>query len=268
MFRDGTNSTLQRLPLSFYKRNPYFYVCKKTYISAVPPSAMPNGKMFFIPIIDLRQNGLNFIANISTLSKLTLHFYKLPTWRVLENWFKKSPDGFIYFVKAPKVITHIKKFLGCKPEIDQLYALCKRGLSDKLSCILFQLPSSFHYSSEKLNLIIESLTRNFKTAVEFRHQIWCSKDAYDQLAKNNIIFCSVSHPTMPSDIIANTFVGCLRLHGNPKMFYSEYSHTDLMNLNASIVNKHLFEEVFIYFNNTASATGVLNALELSRLFKY
>lgn len=194
-------------------------------------------------------------------------FYKFPTLRVLENWYKKSPDGFIYSVKAPKVITHIKKFLECKPEIDKLYALCKQGLSDKLGCILFQLPPSFHYSPEKLNLIIESLNPNFKTAVEFRHQSWWSKDVYDQLAKNNIIFCSVSHPTMPSDIIANTFVGCLRLHGNPKMFYSEYSHTDLMNLHETIVNKHLFEEVFIYFNNTASAAGVLNALELRRLFK-
>lgn len=39
-----------------------------------------------------------------------------------------------------------------------------------------------------------------------------------------------------------------------------------MNLHESIVNKHLFEEVFIYFNNTASEAGVLNALELSKLF--
>lgn len=72
---------------------------------------------------------------------------------------------------------------------------------------------------------------------------------------------------MPPDIIANTSVGYVRLHGKPKMFYSEYSHIDLMKLYEIIIEKNLFEEVFIYFNNTASAAGVLNAQELNTLFK-
>jgi uncharacterized protein YecE (DUF72 family) len=194
-------------------------------------------------------------------------FYKFPTLRILENWYKKSPDGFIYSVKAPKLITHIKKFVDCKPEIEEFYSLCKQGLNDKLGCILFQLPPSFHYGPENLDLILESLNLDFKTAVEFRHQSWWSQEVYDQLAKNNITFCSVSHPTMPPDIIANTSVGYVRLHGKPKMFYSEYSHKDLMKLYEIIIEKNLFEEVFIYFNNTASAAGVLNAQELNTLFK-
>ena len=195
-------------------------------------------------------------------------FYKFPTLRILENWYKKSPDGFIYSVKAPKLITHIKKFVDCQPEIEEFYALCKQGLNDKLGCILFQLPPSFHYSPENLDLTLESMNPDFKTAIEFRHQSWWSQEVYDQLAKNNITFCSVSHPTMPPDIIVNTTVGYVRLHGKPKMFYSEYSHIDLMKLYEIIIEKNLFEEVFIYFNNTASAAGVLNAQELNTLFKF
>lgn len=194
-------------------------------------------------------------------------FYKFPTLRSLENWYKKSPDGFIYSVKAPKLITHIKKFVDCKPEIEEFYALCKQGLKDKLGCILFQLPPSFHYSPEKLDLIIESMNPDFKTAIEFRHQSWWSQEVYNQLAKNNISFCSVSHPTMPTDIIATSSVGYVRLHGIPKMFYSEYSQTDLIKLHNAITDKNLFEQVFIYFNNTASEAGVLNAQELNKLFK-
>lgn len=194
-------------------------------------------------------------------------FYKFPTLRILTNWYKKSPDGFIYSVKAPKLITHIKKFVDCKPEIEEFFSLCKQGLNDKLGCILFQLPPSFHYSLEKLDLIIESMNPDFKTAIEFRHQSWWSQEVYDQLAKNNISFCSVSHPTMPTDIIATSSVGYVRLHGIPKMFYSEYSHTDLIKLHDAIIDKNLFEQVFIYFNNTASEAGVLNAQELNTIFK-
>jgi uncharacterized protein YecE (DUF72 family) len=108
---------------------------------------------------------------------------------------------------------------------------------------------------------------NFKTAVEFRHQSWWTQEVYEQLAKNNIIFCSVSHETMPSDIFAASSVGYVRLNGIPKMLYSEYSHTDLVKLHGAIIDKNLFEQVFIYFNNTSSEAGVLNAQELNTLFK-
>lgn len=194
-------------------------------------------------------------------------FYKFPTLRILENWYKKSPDGFIYSVKAPKLITHIKKLVDCKPEIEEFFSLCKEGLGEKLGCILFQLPPTFYYSPEKLDLIIESMNPDFKTAVEFRHQSWWSQEVYDRLAKNNITFCSVSHPTMPTDINATSSVGYVRLHGIPKMFYSEYSHSDLVKLHDVIIEKNLFEQVFIYFNNTASEAGVLNAKELNTIFK-
>ena len=38
-------------------------------------------------------------------------FYKFPTSGSLHAWYKKSPEGFIFSVKAPKQITHIKKFV-------------------------------------------------------------------------------------------------------------------------------------------------------------
>lgn len=194
-------------------------------------------------------------------------FYKFPTLRILTNWYNKSPDGFIYSVKAPKLITHIKKFVDCKPEIDEFFSLCKKGLNDKLGCILFQLPPSFRYSPEKLNLIIESMNSDFKTVIEFRSPSWWTQEVYEQLAKNNITFCSVSHPTMPTVIIETSSVGYVRLHGIPKMFYSEYSQTDLIKFHEAIIDKNLFKQVFVYFNNTASEAGVLNALELNTLFK-
>lgn len=109
------------------------------------------------------------------------------------------------------------------------------GLKEKLGCILFQLPPSFHYSPEKLDLITESLYPDFKTAVEFRHQSWWSEEVYKRLAKNNITFCSVSHPTLPAVVVGNAPIGYVRLHGVPKMFYSEYSDAELNKLYQDII---------------------------------
>ncbi|MBC7556968.1 MAG: DUF72 domain-containing protein [Chryseobacterium sp.] len=104
--------------------------------------------------------------------------------RILINWDKKNLDGFIDSVKAPKLITHIKKFMDYKPELDEFFLLCRQGLNDKLDIILFQFPSSFLYRAKKLNLLVQ--------------------------AEN--------------------------LHGIPKIFYSEYSHTDLTKLQKIIIN--------------------------------
>ena len=85
---------------------------------------------------------------------------------------------------------------------------------------------------------------------------------YDALTEKQIIFCSVSHPTLPEAIIANTKNIYIRLHGNVEMFYSNYSTAALKDLYNSVVNNKKIKEAFIYFNNTASTADILNAQEL------
>lgn len=192
-------------------------------------------------------------------------FYKFPTVRVMTNWYNKAPDGFIYAVKAPKQITHIKKFIDCQEEIDQFYTICKEGLHEKLGCILFQLPPSFSYSEERLNLIITSLNPDFKNVVEFRNESWWRQDVCDALAVSGITFCTVNYPKLPTAVVATTTTGYVRLHGNPRLFYSEYSIDELQLLYEDISTKKKLKEVFIYFNNTASSAAIINAQQFKKL---
>ncbi|WP_091205645.1 DUF72 domain-containing protein [Flavobacterium xueshanense] len=141
-------------------------------------------KNVFYPENILSAKWFEFYCMHFNTFKINATFYKFSILRILENWYKKAPDGFIDSVKAPKLITHIKKFVDCKPEIDEFISLCRQGLNDNLGCILLQFPPSFLYSAEKLDLIIEAV----------------------------------------------------RLHGIPKMFYSEDSHTDLIKLHEVIIN--------------------------------
>lgn len=54
-------------------------------------------------------------------------FYKFPTVRSLCNWYAKAPEGFAFSVKAPKIITHIKKIEDWQTEIGTLYRTCSEA---------------------------------------------------------------------------------------------------------------------------------------------
>lgn len=193
-------------------------------------------------------------------------FYKFPTLKIMENWFQKTPEGFLFSVKAPKEITHNRKFIDCEELINDFYAICKNGLKHKLGCILFQLPPSYQYSPEKLLLIIKNLNLNFENVIEFRHQSWWIPEVWSELSKNKITFCSVSYPQLPQTIFTEFPVIYLRLHGYKKLFYSEYSSEELDALNNEISKSKKPKEVYIYFNNTASTAGILNALEMKKYY--
>ncbi|WP_264565111.1 DUF72 domain-containing protein [Flavobacterium sp. N3904] len=192
-------------------------------------------------------------------------FYKSPTLKTMENWRQKAPDDFLFSVKAPKEITHTKMFVDCESLIKDFYAICSNGLKDKLGCVLFQFPPSFHYSYEKLLFIISQLDLKFYNVIEFRHQSWWISEVWDELYKNNITFCSVSHPKLPKTIFTEFPVIYIRLHGRPKMFYSDYSTEELSNINNTIVQSKKGQTAFVYFNNTASSAGILNALEMKKI---
>ena len=51
----------------------------------------------------------------------------------------------------------------------------------------------------------------------------------------------------------------IRLHGNPKMFYSEYPEAYLLELHNKLTDNKKFKEVYVFFNNTASTAGIINA---------
>jgi uncharacterized protein YecE (DUF72 family) len=197
--------------------------------------------------------------------ELNSTFYKFPTVKSLQTWYKKTPEGFLFSAKAPKHITHLKKFVDCEQELKEFYSACREGLADKLSCILFQLPPSFSYTEEHLELVLKSMNPDYNNVIEFRNESWWKQEVYDALAKNNITFCSVNYPKLPTDVIATNSIGYVRFHGNPRLFYSQYTPEELEHTIQDIVANQQLKEVYIYLNNTASTAAIINAQQLKQL---
>lgn len=194
--------------------------------------------------------------------ELNASFYNFPTPKSLQTWYRKSPAEFKYSIKAPKIITHTKKLVDCQVELAEFYKACEAGLKDKLACVLFQLPPSFHYTPERLDLILASVNPDFSNAIEFRNASWWTESVYQAFRQHKLIFSSVNYPKLPTEIIATTQTAYVRMHGNPRLFYSEYSKEELDAVMGQLA-AHKFKQVFVYFNNTASTAGILNALTMN-----
>lgn len=205
-----------------------------------------------------------YCEHFNTL-ELNVTFYKFPTVKMLEGWYKKSPEDFYFAVKAPRLITHYKKLKDCSQEINDFYNACERGLQEKLGCLLFQFPPSFKYDEVSLKLILENMKPHFKNVVEFRNPGWWNIEVYEAFKAKDIIFCSVNHPKLPDNIITTSSTVYARLHGNPDIFYSSYSDEFLINLHRTITENQMIKEAYVLFNNTAGQAGVMNAMQFKEL---
>ncbi|HEX8313566.1 MAG TPA: DUF72 domain-containing protein [Flavisolibacter sp.] len=206
-----------------------------------------------------------YTEHFNTL-ELNVTFYRFPTLKSLQSWYDKAPDGFSFSAKVPRPITHYKKFVGTEGMMNDFYGTLREGLKEKLSCVLFQLPPSFTYSSERLESVIQHTDKSFQNVIEFRHESWWREDVRQILSKHQISFCGVSFPKISFDeAVVNIPVCYYRFHGVPVLFYSEYDEAFIENIYRQILTSENTEEAFIYFNNTASLAALHNAKYLQRL---
>lgn len=222
-------------------------------------------KGYFYPDDVASKDQLAYYTTIFSTVEINTTFYRIPRITTLENWYNRSREGFGFFVKIPKTITHIKRLLNTKAETTEFCQHISTGLQDKLTGFLFQLPPSYHFSIENLEKVVQTVDPSFLNVVEFRHESWWTAEVMQRLESENIVFCGVSHPTnIHDEFISNHPTHAYyRLHGVPVMFKSEYTETELYNLAREI--KKSGRDTYIYFNNTWGTAAIKNALYLKKI---
>lgn len=219
------------------------------------PKGLPQSKWFEF-----------YCTQFNTL-ELNTTFYRFPTAEMLQKWYNKSPAEFKFSVKAPRLITHYKQFNDVERLLADFYHAVHEGLNEKLGPVLFQLPARIEFSEAFLQRITQNLDGSFKNVIEFRHISWWNQFVFDELARHNISFCSISIKDLPAEIIANTSNVYYRFHGIKKLYFSEYTKQTIRNFADELKKQTNINTAYIYFNNTATTAAINNAKQLKSILE-
>lgn len=222
----------------------------------------PEWKGNFYPAEVAQRRWFEYYCQHFNTLELNITYYKFPRIETLKNWFARSPGGFSFTVKAPRHITHFKKFRDAQSMLSDFYETTKAGLREKLGCVLFQFPSRFHYDSERLAGILRTLDVSVCNVLEFRHESWWNPAVYEALEKSRVTFCGMSHPDLPEGFISTSGTLYYRFHGIPHLYNSKYEIAKLEQARQEILSRPGIARAFLYFNNTADGHAVTNAKQL------
>jgi uncharacterized protein YecE (DUF72 family) len=140
-------------------------------------------------------------------------FYRIPRRQSVADWNAQTPEGFVFSLKFPQVITHVKMLENCEEETNVF--LERVGLlKEKLGALLLQFPYAFGTKHVPLlRDFLQTLPKTHRYAVEVRNRKLLNHDFYSVLRDNNVVLAWVDSPFMPqisevtSDFIYVRWVG-------------------------------------------------------------
>lgn len=115
----------------------------------------------------LRQaDELEYAASKVTSIELNGSFYSLQKPASWQKWRDATPDDFVFAVKAPRFITHIRRLDDVAEPVANFFASGILALGPKLGPILWQLPPTIEYDPALIESFLELLPSTTTTAVE------------------------------------------------------------------------------------------------------
>jgi uncharacterized protein YecE (DUF72 family) len=124
-------------------------------------------------------------------------FYRIPRSQSVLDWKKQTPPGFLFSLKFPRVITHVKMLRDCQEET-RVFLERVALLGDKLGPLLLQFPSTFR--SEQVVLLrdfLRSLPEEHRYVVEVRNRKMLDDRLYSILRENGVVLAWVDSVSMP-----------------------------------------------------------------------
>jgi uncharacterized protein YecE (DUF72 family) len=221
----------------------------------------PWREKFYPPGLPQRKWFEFYCEHFNTV-ELNVTFYRFPKLEDLKGWYKRSPEDFKFTVKAPRLITHYKRFHNAARETNDFYNSVRQGLDNKLGCVLFQLHPGMEFKEENLDRILGTMDLSYTNVIEFRHPSWWCEKVLSALKREGITFCSISYPNLPDEVFKTAATMYYRFHGVPHLYLSSYSNEKLIQIGGDIKKLRGVKDVYCYFNNDIEVAAVSNAKNL------
>ncbi|MGZ8456968.1 MAG: DUF72 domain-containing protein [Gemmatirosa sp.] len=200
-------------------------------------------------------------------AELNSSYYRWPRDAAFGRWKRRLPPGFRLSVKAPGLLTHVRRLYGPEKWLARVARALDR-LGDRRGVLLVQLSPRLPVDEARLAYFLAHVPAGMSVAVEMRHPSWHCERVYSLLQQYGAAYCVMSGAGLPCKLRATARVVYVRLHGpDPHHLYAgSYSDADLRWWAARV---HEWDaaghEVFVYFNNDGDGNAVRNAATLRRL---
>lgn len=200
---------------------------------------------------------LRFYAERLFSVEINNTFYHMPTDKILASWAEQVPDDFVFAIKAPQVITHIKRLRNVGDDMEYFLRTLSI-LQKKMGPVLFQFPKSFHEDHSVLKDFLALIPGGMYCAFEFRHPSWINDEILSLLNKGKHCLCVADTDENPIDkIIRTTSWGYLRLRR------SGYTDADLSQW-IDRITAQKWKMAFVFFKHEEGPEMALRFQELKK----
>ncbi|WP_245607390.1 DUF72 domain-containing protein [Pseudonocardia spinosispora] len=248
--------------------------------------------VFYPPGLAQRRE-LEYLSGKLRSVELNGSFYSLQRPSSYRSWAAQTPDDFVFSVKGPRFITHMKKLRDADTLLANFFASGVLALGAKLGPVLWQLPPTFRYDPDVLAAFFDALPRDteaaaalaaghderldgraftstdarrpLRYALEVRHASF-QVDEFTELLTAHDVACVVadSAGTWPyferPSAADHVYV---RLHGDAELYTSGYTDTALDGWAEKISAWHADRDVYVYFDNDVKVRAPADAMSLT-----
>ena len=199
--------------------------------------------------------------------ELNASYYRWPSDSAFASWRRRLPEGFVFTVKAPAALTHLKRLYG--PEA--WLARITQGLDclgNRRGVLLVQLPPSSAFDYPRLAYFLERVPPGLRVCLEFRNPTWLQDSIFALLEEHGAGYCVMSGAGLPCVLRVTAPFVYVRLHGpdHHHVYAGSYSDDDLRWWADRVGEwQDMGRDVFVYFNNDGDGNAVRNALTLKRM---
>jgi uncharacterized protein YecE (DUF72 family) len=182
-------------------------------------------------------------------------FYGMQRPDAFAAWADQAPEDFVFAVKGPRFITHIRRLRQAETPLANFIASGLLRLGAKLGPVLWQLPPDFRFDAEQIEGFLKLLPRDAAAAVrlarkhddrlkarawlrvdterrmrhafEIRHESFRHKAFIDLLRRYDVALVCADAVEWPRLMdLTSDFVYC-RLHGSENLYASGYDDAAL-----------------------------------------
>jgi uncharacterized protein YecE (DUF72 family) len=246
----------------------------------------------FFPQGLVQKDELAFASRQVRSIEINGTFYSLQSPKSFAAWHDATPDDFVFAVKAPRFITHIRRLKEVAKPLANFWASGVLRLEAKLGPILWQLPPTLKFDPSLLADFFAQLPRDtaeagqaakrhdahlrgkawtktkedrpLRHALEVRHASFESPEFPKLLKKHRVglVVADTAGKWPQIEKVTADFV-YVRLHGAEKLYTSGYSQAALKSWGRKIADWNRTKAVYVYFDNDVKVHAPFDAMTLA-----